>query len=288
MTQHVLVVGAGGAVGEAVAHALATRGWAVTASMRRDYKGIGARLKARGVACVQCDVTTNMEWPALAAAQDTIVFAAHLDITLAALKRLARPPTRVVAFSSNNVAADPNAGTYRALASAEQALRALTPHHAVIRPTLIYGDPRLPTIARLMRWARGPLMPLPGSGRARVQPVFHEDLAKLATGLATPGAPSGTFAAGGPDIITMRAFYQAVRVAAGGSALIAPIPAPLLKFAAPFAGGVFSREQAARADHDRIAIAQDPIPSELTPRTSLANGLTHLRQLMDAATLADD
>lgn len=288
MTQRALVVGAGGAVGEAIAHALAARGWAVTASMRRDYKGPSARLKSRGVVGVQCDVTASMEWPTLAAAHDTIVFAAHLDITFVALKRLAQLPTRVVAFSSNNVAADPDSATYRALASAEQALRALTPHHAIIRPTLIYGDSRLPTIARLMRWARGPLMPLPGSGQARVQPVFHEDLATLAAGLAAPGARSGIFAAGGPDIVTMRALYQAVRVAAGGSALIASIPAPLLNLAAPFTRGLFSSEQAARADHDRIAIAQDPIPPELTPRTPLADGLARLRQLRDAATPAGD
>jgi nucleoside-diphosphate-sugar epimerase len=275
-----LVVGAGGALGEAIVRELASNGWQVTASMRALNAPPRTRLAALGVELVRCDVLTDELWPSLATGRDVIIFASRLEISLAALKRLAQAPQRVVAFSSNNVALDPGAETYRAIQAAEIELRALAPTCAVIRPTLIYGDPRLVTVTRLMRWARGLCMPLPGHGRALMQPVFHEDLARIAAGLAAAEAPSGVFAAGGPDVLSMRALYEAVRHAANGNALIAPIPAALLKMLAPLSGGVFSVEQAARADQDRIAVAQDALPAALEPRTPLSEGLAHLRQLM--------
>lgn len=277
-----LVVGAGGALGEAIACQLARGGWQITASMRQSYAGPRASLAALGVELAQCDVLTDPHWPALAAGRDAVIFASRLEVSLAALKRLTQAPQRVVVFSSNNVAIAPRAATYRAIQRAEIAVRTLASNHAIIRPTLIYGDPRLVTLTRLMRWARGVCMLLPGHGRALMQPVFHQDLARIAAGLAEPGAPGGMFAAGGPDVLSMRALYETVRVAAEGSAPIVPIPAALLKLLAPLSGGILSAEQAARADQDRIAIAQDVLPSALAPRTRLVEGLAHLRRLMDA------
>jgi NADH dehydrogenase len=161
------------------------------------------------------------------------------------------------------------------MAAAEQRLRAHFPQAAIVRPTLIYGDPRLPTLTRLMRMARrSPLLPLPGSGRARVQPVFHADLGDLAAGLARPDAPSGVFAAGGPDIVTMRELYAAVAAAADAKPLIAPLPRLALSFAAAL--DLLSDEQAARAEYDRVAIVQDALPAGLAPRTGLREGLARL------------
>jgi len=282
VSRSALVVGAGGALGEAVARELARNGWRVTASMRQAYAGPSARLAALGVELARCDVCVDPHWLTLAAGRDAIIFTSRIEISLAALERLAQAPSRVVVFSSNNVAIDQRAATYRAIESAEVAVQARAASYAILRPTLIYGDPRLVTVARLMRWARGVCMPLPGHGRARMQPVFYEDLARVAAGLAEAGAPSGVFAAGGPEVLSMRALYEAVRGAANGAAPIVAIPAVALKICAPLSGGLFSPEQAARADQDRVAIAQDALPIALAPRTSLAEGLAHLRRLMDA------
>lgn len=275
MTRTALVVGAGGPVGEAAAAALARGGWRVTASMRQRRADAEARLAALGAAVAFHDLPGDGGWAALADGRDAVVFATHLDVAAAALAGAAFACGRLVAFSSNNVAADAEAPSYRALGRTEAALRQRFPDAAIVRPTMIYGDPRLPTLTRLVRLARTwPVLPLPGSGGALAQPVFHEDLGALAAGLAATDAPSGVFAAGGPDIVTTRELYAAIARAAGAHPLIAPVPRYALGPAVAL--GLISKEQAARADKDRAAVAQDPLPPQLAPRTPLREGLARL------------
>ncbi|HYD87733.1 MAG TPA: NAD(P)H-binding protein [Vitreimonas sp.] len=279
MTRRAFVVGAGGAVGEAAAHKLLAGGWAVTASMHQERDDVRARLEAAGAEVMRHHLPDHAEWARAAQGCDALLLTANLAIARATLEAAELEVGRIVVFSSNNVAADPEAPSYRALADAEHALRARFAQLAIVRPTLIYGDPRLATVTRLVRMARRwPAMALPGSGRARVQPVFHDDLGCLAAGLAEADAPTGVFAAGGPEIVTMRALYAAIAKAAGVSRLVAPMPAALLA-----AAGVLSAEQAARADADRVAIAQDALPTALAPRTTLREGLAHLVSAMDGS-----
>ncbi|MBC7768859.1 MAG: NmrA family NAD(P)-binding protein [Phycisphaerales bacterium] len=279
MTRHAFVAGAGGAVGEAAALALLSEGWRVTASMRRQREDIAARLQSAGAEVLLHDLPGDGAWAQAAEACDTLVFTPHLAITLAALGGAAFQEKRLVVFSSNNVAADAEAPSYRALADAEDQLRDRFANIAILRPTLIYGDPRLVTVTRLMRMAQKfPALPLPGSGRALAQPVFHEDLGRIAAGLAGPDAPAGTFAVGGPDIVTMRELYAAIAAAVGQSRLILPLPRFALSLAAR--AGFLSDEQAARAESDRTVIAQDALPLHLAPRTHLREGLARLFSAM--------
>jgi NADH dehydrogenase len=283
LTRTALVIGAGGPVGEAAATALARDGWRVTASMRRRRADAEARLAGVGAAVAFHDLPGDRAWTALAEDCDAVVFTTHLDIAAAALVGADISCGRLVVFSSNNVAADAEAPSYRELGRTESALRQRFPGAAIVRPTLIYGDARLPTLTRLMRLARAwPVLPLPGSGRALAQPVFHEDLGVLAAGLAAPDAPGGVFAAGGPDVVSTRELHAAVAAAAGAHPLIAPIPRFALGPAVAL--GLISSEQAARADKDRVAVAQDPLPPHLAPRTRLKEGLARLfKALRDAA-----
>lgn len=277
----VLVVGASGAVGEAAAHALLALGCAVRATMRRREQNAAARLEAAGAEVAALDLDSLDRLAALAGDCDAAVFATHLELAARALVA-ARPRVRVVVFSSNNVAIDAGAATYRALADAEAAVRLHYPGAAIVRPTLIYGDPRLPTLPRLMRIARRfPVLPVPGSGRARVQPVFHGDLGRLAAGLVMDGR-AGVFAAGGPDIVTFRALYAAAARAAGAHNLVIGTPKAALRIARGLAGARFplSAEQIERADSDRLAVPVDPIPPGLVPSTRLAEGLAVLGEAL--------
>lgn len=275
-----MVIGAGGAVGEAAVRALMASGWHVRASMRQHRADVAARLVACG-ADVNFETLPDEEsWLGPATETEALVFITNLITTRAALERLPAPPRRLVVFSSNNVAVDVDAPSYRALAEAEASLRAQYQNIAIIRPTLIYGDARLITVTRLLNMARhAPAMLLPGSGRARVQPVFHADLGALAAGLAAPDAPRGVFAAGGPEVVTMGAFYAAAARAAGVQKPIVCVPRWALGPAV--AAGVLSREQAARADADRAAVPQDALPASLALCTSLGEGLAaHFTSLL--------
>ena len=275
-----LVFGAGGAVGEAAAVALCRAGWDVTASLRRRAPGTEMRLTQAG-ARVAFHVLPGVAWAEEVANADAIVFTTHVSIAEAALAG-AKAPKRLVVFSSNNVAADLQAPSYRLMAEAEQRLRAKFPNIAIVRPTLIYGDPRLQTLTQLIRLARrSPVLPVPGSGRARVQPVFHEDLGKLAADLCAEDAPYGTFAAGGPDVLTMRELSRAVTGALQVRRIIVPTPRFMMNIA--MRAGRLTTEQVARADADRTAIAVDPLPLALAPQTSLADGLAHHVKLLDGA-----
>lgn len=280
-----LVVGASGAVGEAAAHALRAQGWDVCATMRRRDHAAAQRLDAAGAEVAALDLASPDRLAALTADCDAAVFAVHLELTMAALAH-AHAPARVLAFSSNNVAVDPASATYRALAEAEAAVRAARPDAILIRPTLIYGDPRLPTLARLMRLARrSPILPVPGSGRARVQPVFHADLGRLAGGLLARDAAGGVYAAGGPDVLAYRALYAAISRAAGAHNLVIGVARPVLRLGRALAGRAFplSREQIERADVDRLAAPVDPVPPDLVPATPLAAGLAALANSLGAA-----
>lgn len=277
MISRALIIGASGAVGESAARWLIEAGWAVRASVR-DLDGAPAkRLRALGCEIIALDLEQQIPPDAL---QDVSAAIATpiLSLSINALDALAHLDKRVF-FSSNNVGLDPQSPIYKNLAACEARVRADAPQSIIIRPTLIYGDPRLRTVAQLMTWARRfPILPLPGSGRALTQPVFFDDLGRAAALACTSDVPAGTYALGGPDVVTMREFYNAILAASGSSALVAPIPTFMLQFGR-FALGArfpFTPAQIARTELHRLARSPDAIPDALAPRTSLADGLARL------------
>ncbi len=282
MNKSAIIFGAGGAVGEATAHALIARGWDVIASVHTKREDVVARLTETGATVRYDDLDTPGDWIGIANGCDAIVFATHLRLTNFVLDRLAVAPRRIVAFSSNNIAIQPDAAAYAELAVAERSLRARHPGAAIIRPTLIYGDPRLPTLTRLMRMARTwPILPLPGSGGALVQPVFYGDLGRAAAWLAG-SADAGTYAIGGPDAVTMRALYRGVIRAARSKARITTIPTPLLRLGGPVLAmlGLYSNDQTLRADRDRLPARQTPAPPEIAAKVGLKEGLARLAEAL--------
>lgn len=281
--RRVAVFGAGGAIGEAIACAFADAGYRVIGAMRRRHPEVARRLAERGVAFAFADLTAPDQVARTLKDCALAVFAPILTLSApaAALAREAGV-ARTLFFSSNNVAADAAAPVYRALAEAEVRVAAEAPSPVILRPTLLYGDPRLETIPRLVRMARASaILPLPGSGRALQQPLFHEDAARVALAFARDPAARGIFSVGGPDVVTMVELYRAVARAAGVKRWIQPVPAPLLQgahWAAEKIGRRFPLEpaQIARADRNRVA------PMHVAAATPLAQGLFRLVAAMDA------
>lgn len=281
MTLTAFVAGAAGSVGEAISHALLRRGWRVTASMRTPRSIVRRNLEAAGAQVLVEDLRQRPWSVASPTEFSVLIFPTHLQVTLKALKAghgNLLPSARVLAFSSNNVAIHPTAPAYRELAELEAELKGRYDTCVIIRPTLIYGDPRLPAVTRVMRFARRwPIVPLPGSGRALVQPIFFEDLAEIAATLAERGEP-GVYAAGGPEVVSMRAFFERIVSAAETNARVVSIPRAALKLAGGLLSraAIFSADQIERVDYDRVAAVLSPLPSGVQPRFSLADGLAHL------------
>jgi uncharacterized protein YbjT (DUF2867 family) len=274
VTKTAFVAGAGGAVGEAAVHALIATGWRVIASVRTPRTPALQRLQAAGARVVMQDLSCDPHWHRAADGAGALVFTTHLTLTLRALESAhVGADTRVVAFSSNNIAVHPEAAAYRELAAAEHALQQRVANLTIIRPTLIYGDPRLTTVTRLMRLARRwPVLPVPGAGRARVQPVFAADLGDAAAA-AVEASGTGLFAIGGPDIVTMREFIAAAGRAIRRRVLLVHVPNFLLSAVGRLLPAAAIADQAARADRNRVAAPQSPLPPYMVARTSLRSGL---------------
>ncbi len=106
----------------------------------------------------------------------------------------------------------------------------------MLHPTMIYGAQGENTVQRLAAMvARLPVAPLPGGGRALVQPIYQDDVTRsLMAALQRDWDGPRTVVVAGPTPMPYRDFLRAVAGAAGLRAPpILPIPAQPLRLAAP-------------------------------------------------------
>ncbi|WP_237217534.1 NAD(P)H-binding protein, partial [Falsiroseomonas oryziterrae] len=106
----------------------------------------------------------------------------------------------------------------------------------MLHPTMIYGaqgEDNVQRLAALLK--RIPLAPLPGGGRALVQPIHQDDLtACILAALARDWPRPEAVVVAGPEALPYRDFLAAVARAAGlRPPPIVPIPGALLMAAAP-------------------------------------------------------
>lgn len=96
---------------------------------------------------------------------------------------------------------------------AEAAVRASGMAYTIVRPTMVFGRGS-PVGVKLHSMAQRQLIPLPGSGHVRVQPIDVVDLASvLRSILVTDRFANETFEIGGPEILTMRALLSRMHAA---------------------------------------------------------------------------
>jgi nucleoside-diphosphate-sugar epimerase len=109
----------------------------------------------------------------------------------------------------------------------------------IIRPTVVFGqeDILINNIAFLLR--HSPVFAIPGSGNYRLQPIFVEDLARIAV-QAGQSDKNQIIDAVGPDILSFRALVQLIAAAVGSRALIVPVPPSIGLFLSRMIGAVLS------------------------------------------------
>jgi uncharacterized protein YbjT (DUF2867 family) len=119
---------------------------------------------------------------------------------------------------------------------AEEAIVAAFESATILRPSVVFGPDdvlfnRLAKIAAL-----APFMPVVGSGRAKVQPVFVADVAAAAVAvLARPDTAKSVFELGGPRVYTYRELAALTLREIDRDKPIIGVPAGLMKMAAFFA-----------------------------------------------------
>ena len=248
----ILLTGATGFVGSHVLPALLEAGHRVVALVRSD--DAGARLTERlapdrraGVDLRTGDVTKPESLPGALRGADAVVHLVAIprDFNGGASLRLVNTEgtrnllnaareagvRRFVHLGALGVADDPELHYARSKARAEALVRESGLDWTILKPSLMWGerDGFFNVIAGLARWSPG-LIPVPGRGDARFQPLWVEDLARVIVRcLADPGATVGrTFELGGPRYWTYREITREVLDALGRPALIVPMPVPLI------------------------------------------------------------
>src|SRR5437870_5348202 len=148
---------------------------------------------------------------------------------------------RVVHISITNPSRGSALAYFRGKALAEEAVVRSGMSHAIIRPTVIFGegDVLINNIAWLAR--RLPLFGVPGTGTYRVRPVFVGDVADLAVDAGGRADNSVTDAVG-PEAYTFEELVRLVARAVGRRPRLLHLPPTLLlgpvKVLAPAVGDV--------------------------------------------------
>jgi uncharacterized protein YbjT (DUF2867 family) len=136
---------------------------------------------------------------------------------------------RFVFFSAMGAVHHSRTRFFRAKALAREAVEASSLETTVFSPSIVYtpGDPWL---TLLERFSYLPAIPVSGSGRARYQPIWAEDVADcVVTALMASGPRKRAFELAGPETLS---YDEIVRVAmrpTGRRRRLAHIPLPLVR-----------------------------------------------------------
>jgi uncharacterized protein YbjT (DUF2867 family) len=212
MTEPVHVIGATGRTGAVLCRLMLARGTPIIPVVRDP-----ARWAALGIAGVPriADLTDLPSLQVALADATRVVsvsFAAWTAQILAAAPETARLVLTGTARRYGSLE-DPAA---RDAGAAEALLLASRRDAAMLHPTMIYGAPDDGTVSRLAGLLRRtPVLPLPGGGRALVQPVHVDDLAAcLIAALDQPWPAPQAIPIGGPESLPYAAFAREVARAA--------------------------------------------------------------------------
>jgi uncharacterized protein YbjT (DUF2867 family) len=188
---------------------------------------------------------------------------------------------RVIQVSA--LGADTGAATlfHTSKRAADEHLRRQPIEHVIVQPSLVYGRAGRSS-ALFAALASAPLIPLPGDGTQRVQPIHVDDLvAGVVAALADRDACGATIPFVGPEPLTLRAFLSELRAALGlGRARFVRVPLPLVQLVARVGTltgrGLLNRDTLAMLVRGNVA---DPEPL----RRLLQRHTRRVRSFVDAS-----
>ncbi len=130
---------------------------------------------------------------------------------------------RLVHVSITNPALDSPLPYFRGKAQLEEDIKASGLSYAILRPTVIFGneDILINNIAHLLR--RFPAFAIPGAGDYRLQPIFVEDMAKLAVDVRKSDENMIVDAVG-PEIYTFSTLVEQIHSVVGSRARLIHLP----------------------------------------------------------------
>jgi len=142
--------------------------------------------------------------------------------------------SRLVHMGAMGVEDDPDLHYASSKAKAEAIVAASGLDWTILKPSLQFGegDGFFNIVAGLARLSPG-LVPVPGRGRARFQPIHADDVAAVVVrALGDPTTIGGSFELGGPRYWTYREITNEVLRALGKRRLVVPMPLALIRLVA--------------------------------------------------------
>jgi uncharacterized protein YbjT (DUF2867 family) len=195
---------------------------------------------------------------------------------------------RFVFFSALGASAHDRTRFLRAKALAEQAVTESELEHVIVAPSIVYapGDVFMTLLSRL---ALAPVVPISGSGNARYQPIWADDVADCVMALlgqegAGDAAPRSRYELAGPETLDYTQITELLLRAAGRPRRLVHVPTPIVSRALRAAEAILKSKAPATWDEaelmevsmvtpngpaDAQALGVDPAPM----RTVLGLGL---------------
>jgi uncharacterized protein YbjT (DUF2867 family) len=250
----VLLTGATGLIGGAIARALLARGHEVVCAVR-DPSRLHLPPPARALACDLSTIPDADWWRPHLDGVDAVVNAVGIlrergGQTFEALHHRA-PAELFMACAASGVrcvvqvsalGADEGArtGYHLSKRAADDLLRALPLRGAVVQPSLVFS-PEGASSGLFLGLATAPLLMLPAGGRMAVQPVKLEDVVEGVLALLEDPPPTvSTLAFVGPQPIPLRVYLAGLRtqLGLGREQWMLPMPEALFRAGARLAGRV--------------------------------------------------
>ncbi len=142
---------------------------------------------------------------------------------------------RIVHISITGASSGSSLTYFRGKGLVEDYIRNSGLAYSIIRPTLIFGleDILINNIAWFLK--RFPVFPVAGGGDYPLQPVFVDDVARLAVESATEDGGE-ILDAVGPETFTFKELVRQIRSTTGGRAIVVSLPPPLVLASAQVMG----------------------------------------------------
>lgn len=133
----------------------------------------------------------------------------------------------------------------RTKAEAEEVVRSSGIPYTIFRPSLIVGQGDGFTERTRQLISAGPVVPVPGRGLARFQPLYIKDWLHCFHGaLSNPESRDRTYELGGPEHLTYNEILNEIMKALNVHKKIVHLPMGLTRFALPFMGMIQSAASA--------------------------------------------
>ena len=241
----VTVFGGSGFLGRHVVRALAQRGYRIRAAVRRPE--LAFHLQPLGRVGQIHAVQANLRFPQSvdAAARDSDIVVNLVGILFekgrqrfdavqaegaGAVARAAKAAgARLVHVSAIGADSDSSSHYARAKAAGERLVLAAHSEATIMRPSIVFGPEdeffnRFAALAQI-----SPVLPLPGGGETRFQPVFAGDVAQaVAKAVDGETKPGTIYELGGPDVRTFKELMEFVLATTERHRLLLPVPFGLM------------------------------------------------------------